>query len=144
MKNDQLRPRVEPAATIYDAFEKEAERRDADHLEESFQKEREAVLRAATEWAKKEGWYIPTMEDVENAEATAVGSADYGAKWALSLSNTMIEAVRPSRENEENNDGDEESDVSGFYLALMQTLVLIVVALFAGAFGWFLRALIVR
>lgn len=79
---DIFRPREEPARTIYDAFEKEAKARKGKPAKEWILHEREAVHKAACHYARSKGYKPPTLEEVQYAEEQAVGSADYGAKWA--------------------------------------------------------------
>lgn len=79
---DIFRPQEEPAKTIYDAFEKEAEARKGKPVKEWILNERKAVHKAACHYAISRGYKTPTLEEVECAEKQAVGSVDYGAKWA--------------------------------------------------------------
>ena len=88
---DPLRPKYEPARSIYNAFQKEAEKRDGRTIEEFILAERTAVLEAAWTYANKNGLKEPTMEDVRIAENYAYGSVDYGSKWAHRLSQLMAE-----------------------------------------------------
>lgn len=90
---DPFRPRAEPAATIYDAFQEEATKRKGRKFEEWSAAEIEAVLRCAILQAKKHGLRPPTMEEVNRAERYARGSVDYGAKWAFVIVETMRKAA---------------------------------------------------
>ena len=86
---DFFRPRNNPVQIIYDAFQKEAEKRNKRSVEEWTVNERQAVFEAAKNYAKKNELIIPTMEEIERAENYAYGSADYGAKWAYRISDFM-------------------------------------------------------
>ena len=86
---DFLRPRNEPACTLYDAFQAEAEHRDGRALEDWTRMEREAVWRAARDYAQQHGLRVPTLEDVERAETFACGHADYGTTWAFRVADAM-------------------------------------------------------
>lgn len=89
MSFDALRPRNDPARAIYDAFQAEALLRHRRDLDEACTKERQAVHRAACEYAKSHGWSEPKMLDVQQTELYARGSADYGATWAYALARRM-------------------------------------------------------
>lgn len=89
---DPFRPRHEPARTIYDAFQAEAKRRKERTVEEWVRAERDAVWRAARDYAQQHELTIPTMAQVESAERYAMGSVDYGAKWAYQVERHMMGA----------------------------------------------------
>ena len=86
---DPFEPRLEPAKSIYLAFLSEAKQRNEGDLEESFARERKAVLAEAQRQATALGLRMPCMEDVENADNYAMGSSDYGAKLAYRLTEIM-------------------------------------------------------
>lgn len=90
MTRDIFRPRHEPARTIYDAFQAEAAKR---HERPTFsdwaQREREAVWRAARDYAQQHGLAVPTMDQVRDSEQYALGHVDYGAKWAYGVARAM-------------------------------------------------------
>ena len=86
---DIFSPRTEPARFIYAAFCAESVHRKERELDEWLLSERQAVFQDAAEFASVQGWPAPTMEMVERAENAAVGSADYGSKWAIKLANSM-------------------------------------------------------
>ena len=86
---DIFRPRFEPAASIYDAFQAEAAKRKGRRAEEWIEAERGAVLRAACEQAQRLGLREPGWAEVVSAEACACGHVDYGAKWALGVADAM-------------------------------------------------------
>lgn len=89
MVEDVFRPRHEPARSIYDAFQAEAENRRRRTAEEWAHAERSAVLHAATAAAARMGLRAPTMAEVEYAERGALGHIDYGAKWAYGVAEAM-------------------------------------------------------
>lgn len=86
---DVFRPRYEPARSIYDAFQDEAQHRSKRSLEDWRSNEIQAVYRVAVELAPQYGLAMPTLEDVDLAERIARGSVDYGSKWAHGLVNRM-------------------------------------------------------
>lgn len=86
---DVFQPRTEPAKSIYEAFQTEAAIRGGRSTEEWQLAERNAVHREATLQAQKLGLVAPTMAEVERAERHALGSIDYGSKWASSLASGM-------------------------------------------------------
>jgi hypothetical protein len=87
---DLFSPHTEPAKTIYNVFQKEAKNRNG-HLEKWILKERIAVWNAAIDYSFQNRLYVPTIEDVEKTEKEALGSADYGSKWAIKLANLIME-----------------------------------------------------
>jgi hypothetical protein len=87
--HDVFRPHSEPARTIYDAFQKEAEKRDGMDVDDWILAEREAVWKAARDYAQQHGMRIPTMEEVERAEDQACCHTDYGLKWAIGVAEKM-------------------------------------------------------
>ena len=87
-------PRTEPAKSIYDAFQKEAEHRDGRHWSEWQDAERVAVWNAARTYAKANGLPVLTLEEIQRAETSACGHSDYGAKWALHISDMFNDAKR--------------------------------------------------
>ena len=86
---DPFRPRSQPARAIYDAFHEEASKRDGRSPAVWMQKERDAVLAAATVYADRHGLPRPTPEDVRGASILARGHVAYGAKWAYALVDKM-------------------------------------------------------
>ena len=86
---DFLRPRTEPARSIYDSFQKAAVMRNRRTYEQSVLEERKAVLREATKQAKILGMRTPKMYEVINADLSAMGHSDYGAKWAIGVADMM-------------------------------------------------------
>ena len=86
---DFFRPSIEPARTLYDAFQKEAEKRKERDSEEWILLERLAVWRAARDYAQQHGLGIPLMHVIEEAEQLACGHVDFGAKWAYKISEYM-------------------------------------------------------
>lgn len=89
MTHDPFRPSREPARSIYDAFQAEASKRQGRSVEEWLQAEREAVWRAAHDQAAMLALRCPTMGEIEAAERYAMGSVDYGLKWALGVERLM-------------------------------------------------------
>lgn len=87
--HDIFQPRHEPARSIYDAFQKEATKRNGRSIEDWMHAEREAVLREATIQAARFGLRVPTMEEIVSAERYASGSIDYGSTWAYQVTNAM-------------------------------------------------------
>lgn len=98
MNADLFRPRFEPAASIYDAFQAEARKRPQRSPAQWMQEEKAAVLKAATEAAERYGLTPPTPEMVRSAEIYASGSVDYGSTWALVMVQRMCpDGVIPNR-----------------------------------------------
>jgi hypothetical protein len=93
MNNDIFRPHTEPARSIYDAFQAEAAKRAGRSIEAWQSAERDAVLREAIFQAQKLSLTPPTQADVCNAELSAMGHIDYGAKWAYRVAETMQKAA---------------------------------------------------
>ena len=89
MSEDIFRPHIDPARSIYDAFQSEAAKRKGRSIEEWLEAERNAVLREAIFQAKKMQLNPPTLADVEQAETSAMGHCDYGAKWAYGIAREM-------------------------------------------------------
>lgn len=87
---DIFRPHFDPARTIYDAFQAEAEKRPTRTCDEWIEAERQAVWRAARDYAQQHGMRVPTMAEVESAEQYAMGHVDYGSKWSYGV----VEAMR--------------------------------------------------
>ncbi|WDD90274.1 hypothetical protein Bsp3421_000097 (plasmid) [Burkholderia sp. FERM BP-3421] len=87
---DIFEPRREPARSIYHAFQAEATKRKGRSVDEWLAAERDAVFREAALQAQRLGLRVPTMDDVVSGERYAVGSVDYGAKWAY----CVVEAMR--------------------------------------------------
>ncbi|MFK4706153.1 hypothetical protein ABIC83_002992 [Roseateles asaccharophilus] len=88
--HDPWRPSRQPAQTLYDAFQAEAKHRKGRQLQDWIRLEREAVHRAACEYASQHGLARPSIETVERAERYACGSTDYGSKWAYTLTDLML------------------------------------------------------
>ena len=86
---DIFQPRREPARSIYEAFQAEAEKRPGRSFEEWQAAERDAVYREAAHQARKLGLRCPTIDEVVSAEQSACGHADYGAKWAYRVTEAM-------------------------------------------------------
>lgn len=86
-----FRPRCEPEASRFDAFQEEAVHRPGRTFEEWDEKELQAVLKTATDLAERHGLRQATREDVELARHLACGHADFGAQWALAL----VRRLRP-------------------------------------------------
>lgn len=90
---DAFEPRSEPAKSIFRAFQNEAAKRKNRCVGTSVTAERHAVLNTAALQAQKLGLRSPTMAEVEMAERTASGSANYGAKWAHGVVDAMLKVV---------------------------------------------------
>ncbi len=88
---DVFRPRHEPAKTIYDAFQLEASERSGRTVADWQDAEKQAVWRAARDYAQQHGLRIPTIADVEHADLLAAGHTDYGAKLAYGVAQCMSE-----------------------------------------------------
>ena len=76
---DIFRPHSEPAASIYDAFQREAKLRYGRTVEKWIACERDAVHTAATDQAFTLNLHAPTMDEIISAERLAYGHVDYGA-----------------------------------------------------------------
>lgn len=87
--HDVFRPSREPARTIYDAFQAEAKKRKGRSVNEWIEAERQAVWRAARDYAQQRGLRILSLEEVTMAENYAMGHVDYGAKWAYQVERAM-------------------------------------------------------
>lgn len=90
---DPFEPRHEPAKSIYLAFQAEAAKRKGRQVDDWVKAERDAVFRECANQARKLGLHAPTMDEVISAERYAVGSIDYGAKWAYQLIRLMKSAT---------------------------------------------------
>jgi hypothetical protein len=88
---DFFRPYEEPSRTIYDAFQREAKKRDDCPVESWILNERMAVFNAALEWCKTKGLKPISIDDVKYAEDKAYGSSDYGSKWAYGIADAISE-----------------------------------------------------
>ena len=86
---DPFEPTREPARTLYKAFQTEALKRRTRSVEEWVSSERLAVHSAAKAYARTHGLREPTLEEVARAERYAMGSIDYGAKWAYQVEAAM-------------------------------------------------------
>jgi hypothetical protein len=86
---DIFEPRHEPAKSIYLAFQTEALKRKERAVDEWIIAERDAVFRECAHQAQIHGLRAPSMEEVAAAERYAMGSTDYGAKWAYQLIGVM-------------------------------------------------------
>ncbi|WP_063801029.1 hypothetical protein, partial [Burkholderia ubonensis] len=58
--------------------------------------ERDAVFHESLRQAQKFGLRAPSMDEIVSAERYAMGSIDYGAKWAYGIVEAMHKAVIPS------------------------------------------------
>lgn len=92
--DDIFKPRQEPARSIYQAFQLEAGKRRGRSIEEWIAAEEDAVLGEGVIQAVSHGLKPPTLEDVVQARRYAIGSIDYGAKWAYCLVATMRRAQK--------------------------------------------------
>ena len=88
--HDPFEPTREPARTLYLTFQEEARHRKGRSIEEWVKAERLAVWSAANLYAQRNGLQSPTLEQVEAAERYAMGSVDYGAKWAWGVERLMV------------------------------------------------------
>lgn len=88
---DIFRPRHEPAKTIYDAFQAEAEKRPGRSFQEWTKAELEVVWRTARDYAQQHGLRVPLMSEVERADRSASGHVDYGAKLAYYITDFMTQ-----------------------------------------------------
>ena len=86
---DIFQPTVEPARSIYRAFQEEAKNRKGRSVEEWMAAELGAVHRESVHQAQALGLRVPTVDEVKDAERYAMGSADYGAKWAYRVVDAM-------------------------------------------------------
>lgn len=92
-KKDSLRPEFEPAASLYDAFVRASKNRKDVSVDQWIERERMAVFNAAKHIAEKMNLRCPTLEEVAKAESNAVGSSDYGAKWARGVAGAMLRSI---------------------------------------------------
>ncbi|WP_157638500.1 hypothetical protein [Burkholderia ubonensis] len=54
------------------------------------------MFRESLRQAQKFGLRAPSMDEIVSAERYAMGSIDYGAKWAYGIVEAMHKAVTPS------------------------------------------------
>jgi len=89
--NDIFRPKHNPAQSLYDVFQTEAEKRPKRELEEWQRKEVMAVYEEALRWHERnpEKYKEITVADVQDAQRQAWGHVDYGAKWAYAVVERM-------------------------------------------------------
>jgi hypothetical protein len=87
--DDPFRSRHEPALTLYEAFQREATKRKGRAVDEWVKAEREAVWHAACTYAQQHGLRIPSLAEVASCEHYAMGSVDYGSKWAYQVERMM-------------------------------------------------------
>lgn len=87
--HDIFKPHHEPARGIYEAFQIEATKRSGRDAEDWIREERDVVFREAAHQAQRLSLRAPTMDEVVAAERYAMGSADYGAKWAYGVAEAM-------------------------------------------------------
>ncbi|MCO3748727.1 hypothetical protein FA132_25745 [Pseudomonas aeruginosa] len=92
---DLFQPTVEPARSIYAAFQAEARNRSGRSVEEWMAAELNAVHRESVYQAQALGLRAPSRAEVESAERYARGSADYGAKWAYRVVDAMRKTSTP-------------------------------------------------
>jgi len=93
---DPFAPRHEPARSIYEAFQAEAAHRPSRNLNDWIAAERQAVYLTSVRLAANMNLAAPTLEQVRSAETYALGSIDYGAKWAYALCKVMRPVEAPS------------------------------------------------
>lgn len=91
-----FRPTKEPARSIHDAFQLEADKRKGRALEVWIAAELQAVFDAAQLAAERHGLRKPSMDEIKSAEIYARGSTDYGAKWAHVVVDVMSRPARPA------------------------------------------------
>lgn len=100
---DPFRPNRPLPRVVYDAFQKEAEKRNIDKSSLLWIKdERQAVYKAAKRYCKENGLPVLSLKEIEEAEQFAVGSADYGAKWAYKIERIVDEKLKEIIDNERN------------------------------------------
>ena len=87
MDKDIFRPWQEPARTLYDAFQAEAEKRKGRSIEEWTRAEICAVHQAAERVFPAHGLQVPTVALIESAQTYAMGSIDYGLTWVARVVN---------------------------------------------------------
>ena len=94
---DCFRPYSDPARFLYDSFQEEAMHRPERNAEDWIVAERNAMWRAARDYAQQHGLRVPTMAEVQIAESSAMGHVDYGAKWAYRVAEFMQQNVSRER-----------------------------------------------
>ena len=92
---DIFKPRSEPAASIYEAFQREATKRKGREFREWNDAEIRAVLREAALRAPEFGLRSPSIDEIRSAERSASGHIDYGAKWAYGVVDIMQRKDNP-------------------------------------------------
>lgn len=85
-----FRPIRQPARAIFDALVAEQAHRKGRSFEEWQRAEREAVWRAARDFAQQNGICVPTIEQVHKREVLALGHTDYAAKWAYAVADLLV------------------------------------------------------
>lgn len=86
---DLFRPTTEPSRRIYDAFQDEATKRAGRTSPEWHEAEKQRVWLEARDYAQQNQIPVPTMEQIEAAERSANGHADYGSKWAWGVARLL-------------------------------------------------------
>lgn len=89
MTRDPFEPRHEPARSIYLAFQAEAAKRPGRSVEQWHEAEIQAVFEEANRQSDLLNLRPITREEVEGAEISARGSADYGLQWTLAVVKEM-------------------------------------------------------
>ena len=91
---DPFQPKTEPARSIYRAFVSEAKKRDGRSPEVWMAGEVDAVFQEAVRQARARGLRLISREEVAAAEACAMGSTDYAAKWVRGVVDAMHAPAR--------------------------------------------------
>lgn len=89
--HDIFRPKNRIAQVLYDAFQKEAKKREVRTVEEWKEAEIMAVWRAACFLAIANNLRTLSIDEVRDASDYASGSVDYGSKWAYKVLDKMRE-----------------------------------------------------
>ncbi len=86
---DIFRPTRALPRALYDAFQKEADKREGKTVEEWIRNENMAVWKAARDYALAHELKPPTMQQVVDKSHYASGHIDYGAKWVYGVESIM-------------------------------------------------------
>lgn len=93
MTRDVFRPHWSPAREIYDAFVNESKKRPSRDMDDWIRLEREAVWDAVNRERAKLGKGPIPIASIEDAENSAMGHTDYGAKWAYRCAE-LVEEIK--------------------------------------------------
>lgn len=80
----------EASSFIQNAFDLQSKKRSGLTVDAWLKAERNAVFRAAHDYAMLRGLKLVSMDEVERQEKLAMGHSDYGAKWARGVASCIF------------------------------------------------------